>query len=79
MEPTCKYNLGGRVSFVTGAAGAIGAGICRGLLEANCRVAVTDLPGERLDGLVNELKSEYGKNSLLRLTPVCRNNSLSVG
>jgi NAD(P)-dependent dehydrogenase (short-subunit alcohol dehydrogenase family) len=58
-EPVCNYDLGGRVAFVTGAAGAIGAGICRGLLQAKCRVAVTDLAGERLDSLVDELKSEY--------------------
>jgi len=61
-EPICKYDMDGRVAFVTGAAGAIGAGICRRLLEANCRVAVTDLPGDRLDGLVEELKTEYGSN-----------------
>lgn len=60
-EPVCNYNLDGRVAFVTGAAGAIGSGICRGLLRANCRVAVTDLPGERLDGLTDELKSDYGE------------------
>ena len=58
-EPKCTYDLDGRVAFVTGAAGAIGAGICRGLLQANCRVAVTDLPGERLDSLVEELRSEF--------------------
>lgn len=58
-EPTCKYDLGGRVAFVTGAAGAIGAGVCRGLLNANCRVAVTDLPGERLDNLVAELEESF--------------------
>lgn len=59
-QPICRYDMDGRVAFVTGAAGAIGAGICRGLLEANCRVAVTDLPGERLDGLVNEFRSQFG-------------------
>lgn len=59
-EPTCRYDLHGRVAFVTGAAGAIGAGICRGLLEANARVAATDLPGERLDSLVEELEAEHG-------------------
>lgn len=59
-QPICRYDLDGRVAFVTGAAGAIGAGICRGLLEANCRVAVTDLPGERLDGLVTEFKQSFG-------------------
>ena len=59
-QPICRYDLDGRVAFVTGAAGAIGAGICRGLLEANCRVAVTDLPGERLDGLITEFKQSFG-------------------
>ena len=58
-EPTCKYDLGGRAAFVTGAAGAIGAGICRGLLDSNCKVAITDLPGERLDDLVAELKATF--------------------
>jgi len=48
--------LAGHVSLVTGAAGAIGAGICRGLLQAGSHVAVTDLPGERLDSLVEELR-----------------------
>ncbi|MCX8053174.1 MAG: SDR family oxidoreductase [Armatimonadetes bacterium] len=56
-EPTCKYDLGGRVAVVTGAAGAIGAGICAKLVQSNCRVACTDLPGDRLDKLVEELKA----------------------
>lgn len=60
-QPTCVYNLNGRVALVTGAAGAIGAGVCRGLLNARCRVAATDLPGSRLDSLVEELRSEYGE------------------
>lgn len=47
--------LAGEVAVVTGAAGAIGAGICRGLLEHGCLVAATDLPGARLDGLVADL------------------------
>ncbi|MGC8863302.1 MAG: SDR family NAD(P)-dependent oxidoreductase [Armatimonadota bacterium] len=55
-EPTCKYDLGGRVAVVTGAAGAIGAGICRKLLQSNCRVAATDLAGERLEGVIAELE-----------------------
>lgn len=56
----CAYDLGDAVAMVTGAAGAIGAGICRGLLKANCRVAATDLAGERLDGLVDEFRAEFG-------------------
>jgi NAD(P)-dependent dehydrogenase (short-subunit alcohol dehydrogenase family) len=40
-----------KVALVTGAAGAIGYGICRGLLEKGCRVAASDLAGEKLDRL----------------------------
>jgi NAD(P)-dependent dehydrogenase (short-subunit alcohol dehydrogenase family) len=43
------------VALVTGAAGAIGYGICRGLLEKGCHVAATDLAGEKLDRLVADL------------------------
>jgi NAD(P)-dependent dehydrogenase (short-subunit alcohol dehydrogenase family) len=49
--------LAGRVAIVTGAAGAIGYGICRGLLEHGCNVAITDLPGERLDQFVAEFQA----------------------
>lgn len=51
--------LAGRVGFVTGAAGAIGSGICRGLLEQGCHLAVTDLAGPNLDSLVEELSATY--------------------
>ena len=44
------------VALITGAAGAIGAGICQGLLENGCHVAATDLAGGRLTGLVKEWK-----------------------
>ncbi len=56
-----KKPLDGHIGIVTGAAGAIGAGICRGLLENGCHLAVTDLAGERLDGLVDELKADFGE------------------
>ncbi|MHB0999034.1 MAG: bifunctional aldolase/short-chain dehydrogenase [Armatimonadota bacterium] len=52
--------LSGETALVTGAAGAIGSGICRGLLHEGCHVAVTDLPGPNLDNLVAELQSQYG-------------------
>jgi NAD(P)-dependent dehydrogenase (short-subunit alcohol dehydrogenase family) len=49
--------LSNKVALVTGAAGAIGAGICRGLLESGCRVAATDLRQDALDALVVEFDS----------------------
>ncbi|HOK81039.1 MAG TPA: SDR family NAD(P)-dependent oxidoreductase [bacterium] len=59
-EPECTYDLKNRVAMVTGAAGAIGAGICRGLLKSNCRVAATDLQGEKLDNFVKEFQEIFG-------------------
>jgi len=52
-------SLRGRVALVTGAAGAIGTGICQGLLEAGCLVAGCDLSGEPLDGLAKDLGSSF--------------------
>ena len=52
--------LRGHVALVTGAAGAIGAGIAQGLLEQGCAVAVTDLPGDPLATLVADLGSRFG-------------------
>lgn len=51
--------LAGHVALVTGAAGAIGAGICEGLLRHGAHVAVTDLPGDRLDSWVAELGAAF--------------------
>jgi rhamnose utilization protein RhaD (predicted bifunctional aldolase and dehydrogenase)/NAD(P)-dependent dehydrogenase (short-subunit alcohol dehydrogenase family) len=53
------HDLGGSVALVTGAAGAIGSGICAALLAQGCHVAATDLPGPALDGLVGELGGRY--------------------
>jgi NAD(P)-dependent dehydrogenase (short-subunit alcohol dehydrogenase family) len=47
--------LHNKVALVTGAAGAIGYGICAGLLEAGCYLAATDLPGKKLDELSGDL------------------------
>jgi NAD(P)-dependent dehydrogenase (short-subunit alcohol dehydrogenase family) len=54
----------GHVSVVTGAAGAIGSGVSRELLEHGSHVAVTDLPGERLDKLLGELRERFGDRVL---------------
>ncbi len=51
--------LRGHVALITGAAGAIGTGICRGLLEAGCLVAATDLPGAPLDALVEDMGAVF--------------------
>ncbi|RIK95869.1 MAG: bifunctional aldolase/short-chain dehydrogenase [Proteobacteria bacterium] len=56
-----RPRLAREVALVTGAAGAIGAGIARGLLREGCHVVATDLAGERLDALLAELRGEFGE------------------
>ncbi|MEJ2010197.1 MAG: bifunctional aldolase/short-chain dehydrogenase [Acidobacteriota bacterium] len=51
--------LGRHVALITGAAGAIGSAIAETLLKAGCQVALTDLPGGNLDGLVGELQTTF--------------------
>jgi len=58
-EPSVTYDLKDRVALVTGAAGAIGAGICRGLLRSNCRVAATDISQQCLDTLIKEFQQQF--------------------
>lgn len=60
MESSPRLPLTGRVALVTGAAGAIGAGICEGLLTQGCAVALADLPGERLDVCADQLRARFG-------------------
>jgi rhamnose utilization protein RhaD (predicted bifunctional aldolase and dehydrogenase)/NAD(P)-dependent dehydrogenase (short-subunit alcohol dehydrogenase family) len=55
-----KMPLVGRVAIVTGAAGAIGSGISEALLQQGCAVALADLPGERLDLLLEDFHGQYG-------------------
>jgi rhamnose utilization protein RhaD (predicted bifunctional aldolase and dehydrogenase)/NAD(P)-dependent dehydrogenase (short-subunit alcohol dehydrogenase family) len=55
-----KLPLARHVGLITGAAGAIGSGIAQELLEQGCHVALTDLPGEALNSLTEELKTTYG-------------------
>ncbi len=54
--PTADTPLRNKVALVTGAAGAIGYGICCGLLEKGCHLVATDLPGEKLDSFTADLK-----------------------
>jgi NAD(P)-dependent dehydrogenase (short-subunit alcohol dehydrogenase family) len=53
------FPLRNSVAIVSGAAGAIGSGICEELLENECHVAVTDLPGDNLNSLVDEFNGKY--------------------
>jgi NAD(P)-dependent dehydrogenase (short-subunit alcohol dehydrogenase family) len=52
--------LKNKVALVTGAAGAIGYGICCGLLEKGCHLVATDLPGKKLDSFTTDLKQMAG-------------------
>lgn len=56
--------LRGSIAVVTGAAGAIGSGICDELLRQGCCVAVTDLSGAPLDLMVEGLKGIHGDRVL---------------
>jgi NAD(P)-dependent dehydrogenase (short-subunit alcohol dehydrogenase family) len=76
--PRAEPPLAGRVALVTGAAGAIGAGVCRGLLEAGCVVAATDLPGPHLDGLVEELSGVCGDDGPVFDVPMDVTDQASV-
>ncbi|MFB0552843.1 MAG: SDR family NAD(P)-dependent oxidoreductase [Phycisphaerae bacterium] len=49
--------LKNKVALITGAAGAIGYGICCGLLEKGCHLVATDLPGKKLDDFTADLKN----------------------
>ncbi|MHC4459842.1 MAG: SDR family NAD(P)-dependent oxidoreductase [Planctomycetota bacterium] len=53
--------LKNKVALVTGAAGAIGYGVCRGLLENGCHLAATDLAGKKLDDFAADLKEIGGE------------------
>ena len=44
-----------KIALVTGAAGAIGYGICEVLLENGATIVATDLPGEKLDAFAEDL------------------------
>jgi rhamnose utilization protein RhaD (predicted bifunctional aldolase and dehydrogenase)/NAD(P)-dependent dehydrogenase (short-subunit alcohol dehydrogenase family) len=56
--------LARHVALITGAAGAIGSGIAQELLAQGCHVAVTDLEGTALRGLVDELNGAHGSRVL---------------
>jgi NAD(P)-dependent dehydrogenase (short-subunit alcohol dehydrogenase family) len=58
-RPQSMGRLSGRVVVVTGAAGAIGYGICQSLLDEGCHLAVTDLAGAKLDQFAAEFSKRW--------------------
>jgi NAD(P)-dependent dehydrogenase (short-subunit alcohol dehydrogenase family) len=65
-EQSAALPLAGKIAIVTGAAGAIGAGICRGLLANGAYVAASDVNRQALD----ELAAELGAGSAGRVMAV---------
>ncbi len=59
-----KQAMAGRTALVTGAAGAIGLGVCEGLLRRGCAVVLGDLPGDRLTAAAQELAATHGNRVL---------------
>ncbi len=58
LDDSSGLPLAGHSVLVTGAAGAIGSGICAGLLARGGHVAVSDLPGPSLDAAVERLEEQ---------------------
>jgi rhamnose utilization protein RhaD (predicted bifunctional aldolase and dehydrogenase)/NAD(P)-dependent dehydrogenase (short-subunit alcohol dehydrogenase family) len=73
-HPLCRS-----VALVTGAAGAIGAGICEALLDAGCHVAVSDLPGDRLTKFVDALDRRHGGHVIAAPLDVTNRESVKKG
>ncbi|MEJ2719704.1 MAG: bifunctional aldolase/short-chain dehydrogenase [bacterium] len=79
LEFRHRRPLRSSVALVTGAAGAIGAGICEGLLEQDCHVAVSDLHGDALSSLTMELKNKYSDRVFAVPLDVTDPDSVSQG
>jgi len=74
-----KNPLHNKVALVTGAAGAIGYGVCKALLENGCRVAATDLAGEKLDDFVKDLRTSAPERVIGVALDVTDENSVRSG
>jgi NAD(P)-dependent dehydrogenase (short-subunit alcohol dehydrogenase family) len=73
------FALKNKVAVVTGAGGAIGYGICRGLLENGCYLATTDVVSEKVDSLVSDLKQIADDRVMGVVVDVTDRNSISHG
>ena len=71
--------LRNKVALVTGAAGAIGYGICCGLLEKGCHLAATDLPGDKLDSFTDDLRQIAGDRVMGITVDVTNEESVTEG
>jgi len=60
LGPSAELPLARQVAVVTGAAGAIGSAICEEMLEQGCHVAATDLAGDALSSLADDLRKKFG-------------------
>ncbi len=68
-----------KVALITGAAGAIGYAVAHALLENGCRIAVSDLPGQRLDDFTTDLKKEAPDRVIGVELDVTDKNSVTSG
>lgn len=63
-SPSSDNGLKGRIVLVTGAAGAIGSGVCAFLLKKGCHIAVSDLPGKQLETMTADFVRQFGDHAL---------------
>ncbi|MHC4432820.1 MAG: SDR family NAD(P)-dependent oxidoreductase [Planctomycetota bacterium] len=78
-EQDSDLPLANKVALVTGAAGAIGYGICCGLLEKGCHLVATDLPGKKLDSLAADLRQIAGDRVMGTAIDVTDEESVAGG
>ncbi|HEX6202762.1 MAG TPA: bifunctional aldolase/short-chain dehydrogenase, partial [Thermoanaerobaculia bacterium] len=71
--------LAGTIALVTGAAGAIGSGVARGLLEAGAHLVATDLAGPGLEALAAELAADFPGRVLAAPLDVADAASVAAG
>jgi len=79
LRTTAEAPLAGTVALVTGAAGAIGAGVAEVLAEAGAAIALTDLPGEALDDLERDLRGRFPGRILAAPLDVTDPDSVAAG